>query len=293
MFRCAQPDLLVGREGMVKRLHATLRRLLWGVAPLPLDRMPLVPTGLCVYAVGDIHGERSALERLLALITTDIAENAAEDGTGPRRPVLIFLGDYVDRGPDSAGVLDRLCRGPLPGVECRFLAGNHEDAMLNFLEDPVGHADWLRFGGAETLVSYGIRASVGITDSVRCRALRDELVERLPDQHRHFLDDLETRAEIGDYLFVHAGIRPGRRLERQRRDDLLWIREPFLSSSARHSKVVVHGHTIVDAPEFRHNRVAIDTGAYATGVLSALVLHGSERRLLRSGSGRDGALSQP
>ncbi len=283
---------------MVKRLRTVLAGL-FGRAPSLPEGAPEVPAGLRVYAIGDIHGERQILEDLLALIGEDMARadlgdmvradlgdtgraGRGEGGDG-LRPLLVFLGDYVDRGADSAGVLDRLCAGPLPGAGCRFLAGNHEEAMLNFIKDPVVHADWLGFGGAETLASYGIRASVGITDAARCRALRDQLVERLPDRHRSFLTGLESHLVLGDYIFVHAGIRPGRRIERQRRDDLLWIREPFLSSTAKHPKVVVHGHTIVDNPEMSCNRIAIDTGAYATGVLSALVLDGAERRILQSG----------
>jgi serine/threonine protein phosphatase 1 len=238
---------------------------------------PSVPAGLILYAVGDIHGETAALDRLLARIAEDI------EGRGDgRRAQLIFLGDYVDRGSDSAGVLDRLCVGPLPGVDGRFLAGNHEQAMLDFLEDPTGNAGWLAFGGVATLASYGIRASAGSPDSTRCRALRDQLVERLPDSHLTFLRGLESHAMVGDYLFVHAGIRPGRRVEDQTREDLLWIREPFLSSHRDHGKIVVHGHTVVDQPEIRTNRIAIDTGAYATGILTALVLSETAHKILQS-----------
>lgn len=234
--------------------------------------------GLRVYAVGDIHGELRVLDRLLARIAEDIERSGAAE----RRPLLVFLGDYVDRGADSCGTLDRLCAGPLPGVESRFLAGNHEAAMLDFLADPAGNAAWLDFGGAQTLASYGIRASVGVTDRARCRSLRDQLAERLPETHRDFLAELETCVVLGDYAFVHAGIRPGRPLSRQSREDLLWIREPFLSSPLRHEKIIVHGHTIVDHPEIHPSRIAIDTGAYATGTLSALVLAGTGRHFLRA-----------
>ena len=245
---------------------------------------PRAPDGLCVYAVGDVHGMRRELERLLALIEADAARMQGEGGL---EPLIVFLGDYVDRGPDSRGVLDRLCGLEArcragAGIACRFLAGNHEAAMLDFLKEPAAGAEWLSYGGAETLASYGVRASVGTSDPARCRALRDALEERLPEEHRRFLEALEPMAVLGDYAFVHAGIRPGQPLERQRPQDLLWIREPFLSSARRHGKIIVHGHTVVDAPEFQPNRVAIDTGAYATGVLTALALYGENRRVVQT-----------
>jgi serine/threonine protein phosphatase 1 len=247
---------------------------------------PEAPAGLCVYAVGDVHGQRRELERLMALIGADAGRVGAESGL---EPLVVFLGDYVDRGPDSRGVLDMLCDmearfGAGAGMACRFLAGNHEAAMLDFLRDPAAGAEWLNYGGAETLASYGVRASVGTTDPARCRALRDALEERLPDEHRRFLDGLEPLVVLGDYAFVHAGIRPGQPLDRQRPQDLLWIREPFLSWNKRHEKVIVHGHTVVDEPEFLHNRIGVDTGAYATGILTALVLHGTVQRVVQTGS---------
>lgn len=242
---------------------------------------PAMTEGVRLYAVGDIHGESALLDRLLSIIAQDMA------GRADRRAVLVFLGDYIDRGPDSCGVLDRLAGAPLPaplaGAETRFLAGNHEAAMLDFLADPINNARWLDFGGAAALSSYGVRASVGVRDRKRLKELRDQLADRLPDAHRRFLKMLENWASYGDYAFVHAGVKPGRALSRQRRDDLLWLREPFLSSSLRHEKVIVHGHTIVDAPEIHPNRIAVDTGAYATGVLTAVVLDGTERSFLKTG----------
>lgn len=234
-----------------------------------------VPEGLCVYAVGDVHGEFRLLERLLAAIGADPLRPAGTE------PLVVFLGDYIDRGPDSRGVLDLLSAGPLSGAACRFLLGNHEAALLDFLGNPAGGTDWLSHGGTETLGSYGLRASVGTANPARCRALRDQLAERLPDAHLRFLKALEPLAVLGDYAFVHAGIHPGRPLDRQHPDDLIWIREPFLSSDRRHEKVIVHGHTIVREPELRHNRIGVDTGAYATGVLSALALYGTCQRFLQ------------
>ncbi|MCW2249595.1 serine/threonine protein phosphatase 1 [Azospirillum fermentarium] len=235
-----------------------------------------------LYAIGDIHGELLLLDRLLSLIADDAAHHPG------RRIVLVFLGDYIDRGPNSQGVLDRLITGPLPGTDVRFLAGNHEAAMLDFIADPIANARWLDFGGAEAMASYGVRASVGIRDRGRLKDLRDQFTDRLPDTHRCFLDGLEDYAVYGDYAFVHAGVKPGRALDRQRRDDLLWLREPFLSSPTRHEKVIVHGHTIVETPEIRPNRIAVDTGAYATGVLSAIVLDGASRTFLSTGTPRAG-----
>lgn len=248
-----------------------------GFAPPPVAAAPMMADGLRLYAIGDIHGELALLDRLLAMIARDAAQRP------DRRVVLVFLGDYIDRGPDSRGVLDRLIDGPLPDAQARFLAGNHEAAMLDFLADPTANAHWLDFGGAEALASYGVRASVGVRERGRLKSLRDQLDDRLPDAHRRFLNNLESLASYGDYAFVHAGVKPGRALNRQRRDDMLWLREPFLSSPLRHEKVIVHGHTIVETPEIHPNRIAVDTGAYATGVLTAVVLDGVERSFLQTG----------
>ncbi len=243
-----------------------------------------MPSGLCVYAIGDIHGQCGALDQLISLIEDDAARLRERDGLTSE---LVFLGDYVDRGPDSRGVLDRLCQlqakgGRGQGMACRFLLGNHEQALLDFLENPTTGIEWLAYGGAETLHSYGVRAAIGTVDPGRCRAMRDSLILALPDEHRQFLDGLEPMVVQGDYAFVHAGIRPGRPLADQKLEDLLWIREPFLSWPRPHEKIVVHGHTVVDKPELLANRLGIDTGAYATGVLTAVALHGTSQRILQS-----------
>jgi serine/threonine protein phosphatase 1 len=228
-----------------------------------------------VYAIGDIHGEIAALDALLRRIVDDAARVPGV------APVLVFLGDYVDRGADSRAVVERLAGLALPGFTCHTLMGNHEASMLEFLADPVRGAPWLAYGGAETLVSYGVRASFGITDPARCKELRDRLLARLPDHHLEFLKRLLPSVALGDYLFVHAGIRPGRALEAQRAEDVLWIREPFLSSRRRHEKVIVHGHTITPQPEILPNRIGLDTGAYATGILSSIALSESDPRILQ------------
>lgn len=260
----------------LRRLSQSALSLFRRPASAPLT--PRAPDGRRVYAVGDIHGHAALLDQLLAKIT----EDAAPARAAGLDVDLIFLGDYVDRGPDSRGVLERLCSGMPPGFSCRFLMGNHEAALLDFLRDPAAAAQWLDYGGVETLASYGVRASFGIREKARCRTARDCFVENLPERHRLFLENLELKIEIGDYVFVHAGIRPGRQLARQRPEDLLWMREPFLSDPRRHEKIVVHGHTMTEEPEVRSNRIGVDTGAYVTGVLTALVLQEDQQCLIQA-----------
>lgn len=231
-----------------------------------------LPLGKTAYVVGDIHGEirllAQVLERMVPMIYRDL-ETGLE-------PSLIFLGDYIDRGPDSRSVIDALLNLPatLPaGCEVRYLRGNHEQAALDFLDDPLTGPAWLEYGGIEMLASYGIAASVGTTAPPQLRALRDSLAAALPREHLAYLRSLEDMVILGGYIFVHAGIRPGTPLERQKTEDLLWIREPFLSSSRNHGHIIVHGHTIVDNVTILANRIALDTGAYATGTLSCIRLH--------------------
>lgn len=235
-----------------------------------------IPAGCILYAVGDIHGECALLEQLL----DHILQDAAAAGSG-QTATIIFLGDYIDRGPDSRAVLERLSGPPPMGVEWRFLRGNHEQALLDFLTDPEGAAFWLRFGGVETLASYGVLAPPGTLDPRRLESLATQLRERLPSRHLDFLRCSEMMAVVGDYAFVHAGIDPALPLDQQRREDLLWMREGFIDRPIRGNHVIVHGHTIVDAPLVEGNRIAIDTGAYATGRLTAVVLAGRERRVLQ------------
>jgi len=239
----------------------------------PAPPHPAVPSGMRVYVVGDIHGEAKLFERLCRRIHADRAETDLDC-------VLILLGDYIDRGPRSRTVLDMLASEPAGGLTTRCLLGNHEAAMLEFLKDPIAGARWLDFGGIETLASYGVTAPAGTADPSRLTAMRDALLEVLPQAHREFLENLETMIILGDYAFVHAGINPRRPLDRQEILDLLTIRGPFLRSSKWHGKRIVHGHTIVPAPELLPNRIALDTGAYASGLLSGLVLEGAYQRLL-------------
>lgn len=246
--------------------------------PMSPKPLPRIPDGLRLYAVGDIHGHRRALDDLL----DRIGEDAASARAAGLEVAVVFLGDYVDRGDDSRAVVERLCGTVLDGVSCHFLMGNHEAVLLDFLKQPASAADWLDYGGIETLASYGVRASAGIRERARCEDLRARFLEALPDHHRLFLDSLKPMAVFGDYAFVHAGIRPGRPVDRQKPGDLLWIREPFLSDARPHGKIIVHGHTMVDEPEFRPNRIGIDTGAYVTGVLTALVLEEDRQCLIQA-----------
>ena len=240
----------------------------------PRPAPPAIPDGLRVYAVGDIHGENRLLERLLEVIRADAADHP------PEATIVVFLGDYIDRGPDSRAVLDILTGNPLPGCRVHYLAGNHEAALVDFLGGHAGGMDWLAFGGMETVASYGLSPPRTPTQALLAR-LRAELPDRMPSAHLAFLHGLDHSCIIGDYGFVHAGIRPGLAFADQSPVDLLRIREPFLSDPRPHDHVIVHGHTITGTPEQRPNRIGIDTGAYATGVLTALRLAGTEQGFLQ------------
>jgi serine/threonine protein phosphatase 1 len=199
---------------------------------------------------------------------------------GPARPLLIFLGDYVDRGPDSRGVIDFVLRTQTEAdFEVVALKGNHEDALLRYLDDPHFARAWAVNWGEATLRSYGV-------DPPRCEAdcptARRALAAALPPAHRTFLESLQLSVTVGDYLFVHAGVRPGVALAEQDANDLIWIRYEFLESEDDFGKVVVHGHTPALDPEPRRNRIGIDTGVYFTGVLTAVRLEGADRRFLQA-----------
>lgn len=240
---------------------------------------PAAPDDMRIYAIGDIHGERALLGSLYEMIEQDAKSILLAGGTA----VVVHLGDYIDRGPDSRGVIDRLTT-PLNGCKQFFLLGNHELALLRFLEAPETGAEWLRYGGAETLASYGVSPTLG--GPARMRRMAAELQDRMPDAHRAFFKQLKPYVVFGDYAFVHAGVAPGAPLERQSLDALLWMREPFLSSSAWHGRVIVHGHTIAETPDDRFNRIGVDTGAYASGVLTCVALEGVERRFIAASDGR-------
>lgn len=231
------------------------------------------PPGTRLYVVGDIHGRADLLRILHEAIRDDAAD-------APSRRVIVYLGDYVDRGGESSAVLEMLASGPPEGFEAVHLLGNHEAWLLDFLDDPDQGAGWIMNGGGATLLSYGIDAAGISFQRDRLAKARADLRSRLPPSHLAFLESLKLSHVEGDYLFVHAGVRPGLPLDRQSADDLVWIRDEFLFSDADHGKVVVHGHTIVDEPEVLDNRIGIDTGAFATGRLTCLVLEGSARRFI-------------
>jgi serine/threonine protein phosphatase 1 len=232
-----------------------------------------VPDGTLVYCVGDIHGRDDLLHELAERVEADMKTRAFDQA------VTVFLGDYVDRGRGSMSVIEQLANAKWP-TSIIALAGNHEDFLLAFLDDPGFLDFWRGQGGLATLHSYGVDVGPAMVGR-DFAAVHASFTARFPKCHRDFLEALKVSASIGDYFFCHAGVRPGVPLDRQVRDDLLTIREPFLSSKSEYAKLVVHGHTPAVAPEIRSNRIAIDTGAYATGRLTCLVLEKDERHFLQ------------
>lgn len=232
-----------------------------------------IPPGQRVYAVGDIHGRRDLFEVLVEAIEADDAAAHPADTT------IILLGDLVDRGTDSAGVI-ALARSWQARRRVRILGGNHEEMFLRSLDELEMFRHFLRHGGRDTALSYGIDREAFLAADLEeaQRLLRDHV----PAEDIAFLEGFEDMVTIGDYLFVHAGIDPRVPLDAQRRQDLRWIREPFLSHPDSHGPVVVHGHTISDEPEDCGNRIGIDTGAFMSGRLTALVLEGTGRRYLEA-----------
>lgn len=232
------------------------------------DKRWRAPEGATIYAIGDIHGRADLLRDLHARIRADFAERR------PNRATMIYLGDYVDRGPASREVIELVLNERPEGVETVGLLGNHEDLMLSFLDGGSMAPDWLPNGGGETMRSYGVAPESPYG--------RSELAERLPEAHMEFLRSLELYHVEGDYLFVHAGIVPDLPMSEQSRFDLTWIREEFLGSDADHGRCVVHGHTIRKEVDVRPNRIGIDTGAFFTGKLTCLALEGDSRSLIQT-----------
>jgi serine/threonine protein phosphatase 1 len=224
-----------------------------------------------------VHGRNDLLDELADTIQADLA-------SAPREVITVFLGDYVDRGPQSAAVLDRLSVGRFP-TPVIALRGNHEEMFLKCLEDSASLDEWRRYGGLETLHSYGVDVKA-VMRGEGLEEARAALLAALPAAHLDFLRATQLSVIIGDYFFCHAGVRPGVALERQSADDLMWIRDGFLRFEGSFGKVVVHGHTPVADPDARANRINIDTGAFATSVLTCLVLEGVERRFLTAGARR-------
>ena len=238
---------------------------------------PTLPEGQILYAVGDIHGRLDLLAGLLGLIDLDAHASRPAD-----RRTLVFLGDYVDRGPDSRGVVERLIAEEPQGFDVHFLKGNHEAMLLAFLGDASRLDHWRMNGGEETMRSYGVDTERFAQLGAPAHAWRQAFAEALPEAHLRFFRDLQLSVSFGDYLFVHAGLRPGVPLAAQSEADLIWIRGPFLSHADPFDKIVVHGHTPGAEPVTRPNRIGIDTGAVFTGRLTALRLEDGSRKFLQT-----------
>lgn len=230
-----------------------------------------------VYAIGDIHGRLDLLGALSEKIRADCLQRPSPEA------IAVFLGDYIDRGPDFAGVTERLANGDFP-VPILALRGNHEATLLRFLEDETALDEWRHYGGLETLASY----EVDVKDVLRgagYAAAQAALREALPAEHLSFFNETKLSWSAGDYFFCHAGIRPNVALALQQEHDLLWIRQEFNDYRGPHEKIIVHGHTPVIEPEVLPNRINLDTGAYATGVLTCLALEGRERKFIATATG--------
>jgi serine/threonine protein phosphatase 1 len=229
-------------------------------------RTPRLPDGIRIYAISDVHGCADLLQKMFTVIDRDLAT------IGSTRAIHVFLGDYIDRGPDSRKTIDLLIdRGRKH--ESVFLKGNHEAFLFDVLKNPSQLQDWKQFGGLQTLTSYGLRPSLN-PDPAEQSELIKELAQAIPLHQRRFFNNLRLRFVCGDFFFVHAGVRPGVALAKQQEQDLLWIREEFLASEEHFAKYIVHGHTPVREPDRRFNRINIDTGAYATGNLTLLTVQG-------------------
>ena len=234
---------------------------------------PRGPKGRRAYVIGDVHGRLDLLDRLLAAIEAEIDAHPVD------RVLLVSLGDLIDRGPSSAGVVERLRTYRHPNVQPVYVLGNHEEVLLRILGGESGLIQkWLWFGGAQCIQSYGVEL-----EALK-RMTAEEGLERIraaiPAEHVQFLRGFVDSCRFGDFLFVHAGIRPGVELDRQQQSDLRWIREPFLNDDSDHGFVVVHGHTISPEVQERGNRIGIDTGAYKSGVLTALAIEEDRRWFL-------------
>jgi serine/threonine protein phosphatase 1 len=242
--------------------------------PRRISAPPILPEGMRIYAVGDIHGRADLLRQLFSRIDEDVNENPAAQA------IEVFLGDYIDRGQDSAAVLDLLIERGLTRRIC-CLKGNHESFLFEFLDNPGVFKFWAQFGALPTLASYGVAPTTNPGPKEQAE-LSASLRAALPESHRAFLARLKPSFTCGDFFFVHAGVRPRVSLSCQREEDLLWIRDAFLSHTDPFEKMIVHGHSPVKEPEVRKNRINIDTGAYATGRLTCLKLEGGTLEFIQN-----------
>jgi len=229
-----------------------------------------------LYVIGDIHGRVDLLDRLLAMIEADALKHAK------KKLKLIFLGDYIDRGIDSRGVIERLMRDFAGKLEPIFIRGNHDEMFMQFMKGDLSISQsWLSLGGAAALASYGINSLSGIGKG-KLETLHRDVSAKVPPAHIEFLENTVLSVTYGDYYFVHAGVRPGTPFEKQRPVDQMGIRGDFLFSDFDFGKIIVHGHTIQAEPEVKKNRIGIDTGAFATGRLTCLILDGADRKFIET-----------
>ncbi len=242
------------------------------------------PEGTIIYAVGDVHGRDDLLKQLIEKIGEDIRETAED-----RKAIFVFLGDYVDRGMGSKSVIDLLIKWEKETtkakskVEFHLLRGNHEEALLQFLDDPLFGQKWVTYGGAETLMSYGVQPPRLHIDEDAWIKASAQLGSAMSQDHLDFLRGLAASLVLGDYVFVHAGLKPGKKLEQQQEQDMLWIRNEFIEDNRKFEKMVVHGHTPEREPFIDHRRIGLDTGAYITGVLTAARLFDDQVSFLQTG----------
>lgn len=239
----------------------------------PNHHFPSLTKGKSIYAIGDIHGRLDCLREMLRLLENQRRHEPADCIT------IIFLGDYIDRGKDSRAVIETLLKLSLPGNTV-FLLGNHEKAMLDFIKGSMPYDVWLHWGGGSTLASYGMKLLAPDAPEKKIRTLRYKFLHAVPPAHLDFLQRLKLYHIEEHYLFVHAGLRPGIPLEKQKEKDLLMIREDFLEHDVSEDKVIIHGHTIFEIPHIREKSIGIDTGAYATGKLTALILEENRQEFI-------------
>lgn len=234
-----------------------------------------IPPGIRVYAIGDIHGRADLLQQLHEMIIHDV-----ESTDTPAENKVVYLGDYLDRGPYAKETIEEVLSGLPADFSPEYLRGNHEDLFLHFLEDASVLDVWLGLGGQATLLNYGIQAPGSGFDAKRAEDVREAFLDAVPSRHLEFLKTLKPFVQIGDFFFVHAGIRPGIPLQKQSEDDLFWIRDDFLESKTDHGAKIVHGHTISNRVQQHPNRIGLDTGAYATGILTCAVMEEDRIRFL-------------